>query len=120
MKLMRVFFKPIPADLLKAKKTRKSVQAALDAIDGYLAERAATLFRPVLEHLQEVGEARSCTEIEAHFKRNFNLEGVTTTCEYLADQGLIGKASTSIQLTKKSNTLVHELAFVDIGRLVPL
>ena len=96
------------------------MQAALDAIDGYLAERAATLFRPVLEHLQEVGEARSCTEIEAYFKRNFNVEGVTTTCEYLADQGLIGKASTSIQLTKKSNTLVQELAFVDIGGPVPL
>jgi len=120
MKLNPAFFKTIYADLLNAKKTRKSVQAALDAIDGYLAERAATLFRPVLEHLQEVGEARSCTEIEAHFKRNFNVEGVTTTCEYLADQGLIGKASTSIQLTKKSNMLMQELAFVDIGGLVPL
>jgi len=115
MKLNPAFFKTIYADLLNAKKTRKSVQAALDAIDGYLAGRAATLFRPVLEHLREVGEARSCTEIEAHFKRNFNVEGVTTTCEYLADQGLIGKASTSTQLTKKSNTLVQELAFVDIG-----
>ena len=114
MKLNPAFFKTIYIDLLNTKKTRKSVQAALDAIDGYLAERAATLFRPVLEHLQEVGEARSCTEIEAHFKRNFNVEGVTTSCEYLADQGLIGKASTSIQLTKKSNTLVQELAFVDI------
>jgi len=114
MKLNPAFFKAIYADLLNAKKTRKSVQAALDAIDAYLANRAATLFRPVLEHLKEVGEARSCTEIEAHFKRNFNVEGVTTTCEYLADQGLIGKASTSVQLTKKSNVLVQELAFVDI------
>ncbi len=119
MKLNPAFFKTIYTDLLNAKKTKKSVQAALDAIDGYLAERVATLFRPVLEHLREVGEARSCTEIEAHFRRNFNVEGVTTTCEYLADQGLIGKASTSIQLTKKSNTLVQELAFVDIGGPVP-
>src|SRR6266478_3706175 len=115
MKLNPAFFKTIYTDLLNAKKTKKSVQAALDAIDGYLAERAATLFRPVLEHLREVGEARSCTEIEAHFKRNFNVEGVTTTCEYLADQGLIGTASTSTELTKKSNTLVQELAFVFTG-----
>jgi predicted nucleotidyltransferase len=112
MKLNPAFFKTIYADLLNAKKTRKSVQAALDAIDGYLAQRTATLFQPLLEHLQEVGEARSCTEIEAHFKRNFNLEGVTTACEYLADQGLIGKVSTPVQLTKKSNVLVQELAFV--------
>jgi len=111
MKLNPSFFKTVYTDLLNAKKTRKSVQAALDAIDGYLSERAATLFRPVLDHLQEAGEARSCTEIEAHFKRNFNVEGVTTACEYLADQGLIGKASTSIQLTKKSNVILQELAF---------
>jgi hypothetical protein len=112
MKLNPAFFKTIYADLLNARKTRKSVQAALDAIDGYLAQRTATLFRPLLEHLQEVGEARSSTEIEAHFKRNFNLEGVTAACEYLADQGLIGKVSTPVQLTKKSNVLVQELAFV--------
>jgi hypothetical protein len=87
------------------------VQAALDAIDRYVAERVPTLFGPVIDHLREVGEARSCTEIEAHFKRNFDVEGVTTTCEYLADQGLIGKASTPVQLTKKSNIEVQELAF---------
>jgi hypothetical protein len=76
-----------------------------------MAERTATLFQPVIEHLREVGEARSSTEIEAHFKRNFNVEGVTTACEYLADRGLIGKASTPVQLTKMSNVVVQELAF---------
>jgi hypothetical protein len=111
MKLNPALFKTIYADLLNGKKTRKSVQAALEAIDGYLADRAATLFRPLLDHLEEVGEARSCTEIEAHFKRNLNVEGVTTACEYLADQGLIGKASTPVQITKKSNVLLQELAF---------
>ena len=43
------------------------------------------------------------------------LHGGTSTsraCEYLADRGLIGKASTPMQLTKKSNVLVQELAFV--------
>jgi len=39
------------------------------------------------------------------------VEGVTTACEYLADQGLIGKASTPVQLTKRSNVSVQELAF---------
>ncbi len=111
MKLNPAFFKIIYADLLNAKKTKKNVQAALDAVDGYMAERATNLFAPILDHLREVGEARSCTEIEDHFKRNFGAEGVTTACEYLADQGLIGKASTSARLTKKSNVEVQELAF---------
>jgi hypothetical protein len=115
MKLNPAFFQTVYTGMLNAKKTRKSVQAALDAIDGYLAQRSATLFRPLLDHLQEVGEARSSTEIEAHFKRNFNVEGVTAACEYLADRGLIGKVSTPVQLTKRSNVLVQELAFVYIG-----
>jgi hypothetical protein len=111
MKLNPAFFKTIYSDLLNSKKTKKNVQAALDAVDHYVAERAAALFAPVIEHLREVGEARSCTEIEDHFKRNFGVEGVTTACEYLADQGLIGKASTPVRLTKKSNVEVQELAF---------
>ncbi|HKQ72276.1 MAG TPA: hypothetical protein VJ810_01015 [Blastocatellia bacterium] len=111
MKLNPEFFKTIYSDLLNAKKTRKGVQTALDAIDRYVAERAAKLFGPVIDHLREVGEARSCTEIEDHFKRNHDVEGVTTACEYLADQGLIGKASTPVRLTKKSNVEVQELAF---------
>ena len=87
------------------------MQAALDAVDRYLADRTSTLFRPVIQHLREVGEARTCTEIEDHFKRNFDVEGVTSACEYLADRGVIGKASTAVRLTKRSNVDVQELAF---------
>jgi predicted nucleotidyltransferase len=105
------FFKTIYTDLLNARKTPQAVQAALDAIDGYVADRAATIFAPIIDHLRDVGEARSCREIEDHFKRHFDVGGVTTACEYLADQGLIGKASTPVRLTKKSNVEVQELAF---------
>jgi predicted nucleotidyltransferase len=115
MKLNPAFFKIIYVDLLNSKKTKKNVQAALEAVDGYVAERAAKLFALVIEHLREVGEARSCTEIEDHFKRNFNMECVTTACEYLADQGLIGKASTPVRLTRKSNVEVQEIAFFSLG-----
>ncbi|HTE44026.1 MAG TPA: hypothetical protein VK636_02190 [Gemmatimonadaceae bacterium] len=108
------FFRIIYTDLLNGKKTKKNVSAALDAVDAYVAERAATLFAPVLDHLREVGEARSCTEIEEHFQRNMDVSGVTAACEYLADQGLIGKASTAVQLTKRSNVSVQELAFFSI------
>jgi predicted nucleotidyltransferase len=115
LKLNPAFFKTVYADLLNAKKTRKSVQAALDAIDRSVAERATTLFAPVIDHLRDVGEVRSCGEIEDHFRRNFDVCGVTTACEYLADRGLIGKASTPVQLTKKSNVHVQELAFFHAG-----
>lgn len=115
MKLNPSFFQTVYADLLNEKKTPTSVQRALDAIDGYVSERAATLFGLVTDHLREVGEARSCSEIEGYFKRNFDVEGVITACEYLADRGLIGKASTPVRLTKRSNIEVQELAFFYIN-----
>jgi predicted nucleotidyltransferase len=115
MKLNPSFFKTIYADLLNTRKTPRAVKAALDAIDSYLAERSARLFAPVLDHLREVGEARSATDIEDHFARNFGVQGVTAACEYLADQGLLGKASTPVKLTRRSNTEVQELAFFHLA-----
>lgn len=119
IKLHPAFFKTVYSGLLNMKKTRATVQAALDAIDEYVAQRAATLFRPVLDHLREAGDARSCSEIEAWFKRHLDVEGVSTACEYLADQGLIGKVSTPVHLTKRSNVTVEELAFVHLGEPPP-
>jgi hypothetical protein len=66
----------------------------------------------LLDFLKETGEARSATELNAHFSRNFGVEHVTTACEYLADLGLIEKVSIAAQLTRRSNVSVQELAFV--------
>ena len=117
LKLNPAFFKTIYTDLLNARKTKKNVQVALDAIDAYVAERAPQLFALLLAHLRDAGEARSCTEIEDHFKRNFNVEGITTACEYLADQALLGKAGLPAKLTKKSNVEMQELAFFAVSKI---
>ena len=114
MKLNPEFFTIIYSDLLNSKKTRKSVEAALAAVDKYMAARATTLFAPVIEHLRDVGETRSCTEIDDYFSKTYGVEHVTGICEYLADQGLIGKASTAVQLTKRSTMEVQELAFYSL------
>jgi hypothetical protein len=119
LQLDPAFFRIVYTDLLNTPKTRAQVQAALDAVDAYLADRARTLFGPVLEYLAEAGDARAASEIEAHFKRHFDIEGVTTACEYLADQGLIGKASAPVKLTKKSSIEVQELAFFSTSSTSP-
>jgi uncharacterized protein len=116
IKLNPALFKLIYTDLLNTKKTEKNVQAALETIENHFAGRAPALFRPLLDHLRETGEARSCAEIEDHFKRNFGIGGVTLACEYLADQKLIGKVSISTHLTKKSNIDVQQIAFVHMEK----
>jgi len=116
MRLNPTLFKTVYVDLLNTKKTRRNVQTALETIEGYIAQRAPALFKMVIDHLRELGEARSCIEIEDHFNRNFDVSGVTLACEYLADQGLIGKASTTGRLTRKSNVELQQLAFYYTGK----
>jgi hypothetical protein len=106
------FFKTVYSDLLNTKKTKKAVEAALAAADGYVAMRAKRLFAPVLDHLREAGDIRSASDIEEHFSRRFGISGVTTACEYLADRGWIAKASSPVRVTKRSSTSLQELAFV--------
>jgi hypothetical protein len=65
----------------------------------------------LLHHLGEVGETRSATDLEDHFRRNHGIEGAIIACEYLADRGLIGKAGMPVQLTRRSTVMVQELAF---------
>jgi hypothetical protein len=60
-----------------------------------------------------------CTEIETHFEKTFGVGSATTACEYLADQGLIGKASIATRLTKRSNVDVQELAFFALSEAPP-
>ncbi len=115
MKLNPELFRVIYSELLNQKKTKQNVQAALDTVDEYMSTRANRLFAPVLDHLREVGEIRSCTEIEDWFTKQYGVSGVTTACEYLADQGLLGKAAASVQLTKRSNLSMQELAFFHPG-----
>jgi uncharacterized protein len=55
------FFSTIYTGLLNTKKTRAGVEAALAAVDRYVADRAPEMFSLLLEHLRDVGEARGCT-----------------------------------------------------------
>ena len=105
------FFTIVYTDLLNAKKTKKAVQAALAAADDYMAKRAKRLFAPVLDYLRDAGDVRSASDLEAHFARSFGIHGVTTACEYLADQDIIAKASAPVRATKRSSLSLQELAF---------
>jgi predicted nucleotidyltransferase len=101
----------IYGDLLRKGDDRATVETALTTIEAYIASRAAKTFAPVLAYLHEHGDIRSSRDIEDHFRKTYGVEGVTTACEYLADIGLIDKASTDVQLTRRSNVTLQELAF---------
>jgi len=110
------FFRLIYTDLLNEPKSRESVEGALVAAEAYVAERATTIFAPILEHLEDAGDIRASREIDDHFLRHFNIDHVTTACEYLADRELVGKASAPARLTRRSQIEVPEQAFYHLSR----
>jgi hypothetical protein len=105
-------FETIYFGLLRHGTSKAPVEQAVTAVEAYMEAQAAKTFKPVLDYLREHGDVRSCRDIEDHFSKNTGVTGVTTACEYLADLGLIVKASTPVLLTKKSNVTVEELAFL--------
>ena len=110
-KLNPDLFKVIYTDLLRQGTTKSAVEKALHTLEQFMENRARKVFAPVLDYLKEVGDTRSSRDIEDHFKKTYGISGITGACEYLADLGMIGKASTPVLLTRRSNTEVEELAF---------
>ena len=111
LRLNPELFNKIYVGMLNGPKTREVVTAALYAVDTYVARCTPVFSAPIVTWLSAAGEARSCSEIDAHFSRALGVGFVSGTCEYLADQGIIGRASITTRLTKKSTADVQELAF---------
>lgn len=105
------FFGSIYTELIDKKKTTKNVAAAIDAIDGYLEERVPELFGPLLDYLAEAEDARSSKEISSWFRREHDLHGVITVCEWLSEKEIIAKVATPVRLTPRSQVDLDELAF---------
>ena len=105
------FFKAIYTDLLDRKKTTKTIAATLAAIDQYMTDRIPVLFQPVLDYLAAAPVIRSATQIDTWAENELNVEGATNVCEWLADKGVIIKASEPVRLTPKSSAPMEELAF---------
>jgi hypothetical protein len=106
------FFHSVYTDLIDGPKDRQTIRQALDAIDGYLEERAEELFGPLLGYLAGADGMRTASEIGAHFEKKVQREDLYWMCEWLARKGIIEKVAAPVRLTKKSQVALEEPAFV--------
>ena len=103
------FFNTVFTDLLDKPKDKAMLGDALEQVDMYLEDNLQTLFKPLLDFLEESGEERTITDIYMHFgKRELALE---LACEWLAQKGVIEQFSAPVRLTKDSQTSVEEPAY---------
>ena len=111
-------FKIVYLDVLAKPKNRKTLTAALDAIDAYLAEHYTQHLKPLLDYLNKQNRVVPLSEISDHFAFSQLHPGhLEAACEWLEHQGLVEKVSAPFKLTKRSLERVEEPAyFLDGGR----
>ena len=103
------FFKAVFTDLIDKPKNEAMLREALELVDGYLEDNLQTLFKPLLDFLEESGEERTITDIHTHFgKRRLDFD---LACEWLTQKGVIEQFSAPIRLTKDSKVSVEEPAY---------
>ena len=103
------FFNPVFTELIDKPKDETMLRDALERIDAYLEDNLQTLFKPLLDFLEESGEERTITDIYTHFgSRQLAFE---LACEWLAEKEVIEQFSAPIRLTKDSQTSVEEPAY---------
>ena len=103
------FFNTVFTDLIDKQKDAAMLRDALERIDAYLEDNLWTLFKPLLDFLEESGEDRTITDIYIHFgSRQLAFE---MACEWLAQKEVIEQFSAPVRLTKDSQTSVEEPAY---------
>jgi hypothetical protein len=89
----------------------QALERTLAQIDGYLVERAETLFGPVLDYLAEAQGARTASELSAYFRKRAQTTGLFWSYEWLARKGIVQRLSSPVRLTRKSQVELDEPAY---------
>ena len=103
------FFNAVFTDIIDKPKDAAMLGKVLAQVDAYLEDRAQTLFKPLLDFLEEAGEERTIIDIADHFgHRNLWFE---LPCEWLSQKGMIEQFSAPIRLTKDSQVSVEQPSY---------
>ena len=100
---------PFYQDAMSHHFSHEEVKEAIDKIDQYLMKHIDVFKKPILDFLEDQ-EMKTVTMIAKHF----NTEGhfILGILDYLADKGIIEKASQTIRITPKSKLAVEELGYL--------
>lgn len=105
-------FQVIYLDVIAGRGTKKTMLAALEAIEGYLEENADEFLKPLLKYLKKQRRVVPLSELSEHFAHTqlypWHLE---SACEWLEENGLLEKVSAPFRITSKSRVDVEEPAY---------
>lgn len=89
--------------------TEEELAKSIGGIDDYLMEHLELLKKPVIDFMAD-GELKTITLIAKHFDSPAAF--IVEIFEYLAEKGIIEKATQTIRITPKSKLSVEELGYL--------
>jgi hypothetical protein len=111
LELNPTFFGVIYRDLLDHANDHASVAAALALVDAYLREKVPLLFAPIFRYLAQEGAARTTTELFAYLEKVSRADSLSSSLEWLADEGYVQRVTAPIYLHPKSQVALEEPAY---------
>lgn len=107
------FFTWMYTDLVHGPKNEEVMMEAVRRADGYLLRHKDKLFHLVFQYLKEEQDVRPFSELMQYMKLKHRMEDgmIVHVTEWLAEKGLIDKASSPVKLTPKSRVELDELAY---------
>lgn len=106
-------FQTVYLDVITKRKSKKLLQAALDAIDGYLEDNAKRFLKPMLAWMKKQKRMIPLSEMSEHFAHTqlfpWHLE---SACDWLEEKGELEKVSAPFKLTAKSRIELEEPCYL--------
>lgn len=108
------FFHAVYTDMIVGDMNEAKAAAVLKLINGFLNARAEQLFQPILAYLKEESDVRTVTDILEKFGAVIEIDAgsVTTSCDWLAERGLLAKLEAETKATPKSRVMLTEPAYL--------
>lgn len=98
--------------LMDERKNSVNLSCSIELVYSYVRKHTGVICKQLLNYFDEVLEPKALSVIVKDFNDRITPHDIFEVCEWLCDEGLLVKDLSEIHITKKSNTIVYEPAYI--------
>jgi len=98
--------------LMDERKNSINLSCSIDLVYDYLRKNREIICKPVLEYFEEILEPKPLSVMVKDFNDRLWFHDLCEVCEWLCDENILVKDISETRITKKSNTIVYEPAYI--------
>jgi len=98
--------------LMDERKNSINLSCSIDLVYDYLRKNREIICKPILEYFEEILEPKPLSVMVKDFNDRLWFHDLCEVCEWLCDENILVKDISETRITKKSNTIVYEPAYI--------